>query len=1012
MLYSIAFYIDSVPFTEDVVARRTSLGGSESACLGLADALARRGHDVHLFVEKLDHDPGIIRDVQWHRAEELDDVLAFHRPDVFVSLRMIAPFARHLPAKCRVLWAQDLLIDTSTAGAIGAVDAVVFVSQFHREQWIGDGGLEWARPITWVTTNGYDPADLPDPAPPRHPRRFIYASRPERGLDALLAYWPVMRQRWPDATLAICRYSSMYDAAGWGRVCAAYDARVADVHARVGGIEWLGELAKPDLYRAIASSAAMLYPTSQPGFAETNCLLATEAQACGTPFVGHARGALPETLDPGAGILLDVPDGAWAEPAHVEAWCHAVDTVLDPEVAARMGAAGRAKAAHATHDVVAGQWEDWLTETFADRVRRRSVAIVRQLVHRDALRAADALADTLLSGAPVPGVGPVALSEADRAELLDVRTLCARVRRQESCTAEDYTRHALADTLAEARGSPRFEAILDLCSPWVSTQAAPVVIDVACGNGALALRMAEAWPNARIIALDYAPKLIEQARKAWEAAGVADRIEGRVASAWDATRETPTLPADLPPADLVVCGEFLEHVWDPAALVEALERLAAPNGWIVYTMPCGPFAELLTPGLPHIRAHVSSFDTRDIVALFGEKRDAAWSVLPMGRTPRGSSVGHWIVAHRPGGGPAGRPDDVAAWFTERPYERVTATMIVKNEAANILRCLPSIWPVVDRIVVADFGSTDGTPALIRAFAGRQPERVVVESAEWPDDFAEARNLTVARAEALGTDWIFWIDADEILDGAPWFRTFTESPVVNAVVVEQRHVAVDVQTYADKPLRLFRAHRGVRFFGPVHEQPEERPDAGITPAVHQARAFVIHTGYLTDGVRRQKMLARNLRLLLRAVRSGQPRELDWLLLMRDHVALCAFAREEARGALTPVARAHLDEALAIWDRFGWADPGHRFHAIAWPIYQDALTHLPTAIEIGWAFGSTGGHTLRREPALRRFRVRTAAEAEAYLGRRIAAYAAQLRPPTVRTAPVVAWAGPKVSDAVPG
>jgi hypothetical protein len=49
-----AFIVDSVPFTTAVRDGETSLGGSESACLGLAHALATRGHDVHIFTTQLD----------------------------------------------------------------------------------------------------------------------------------------------------------------------------------------------------------------------------------------------------------------------------------------------------------------------------------------------------------------------------------------------------------------------------------------------------------------------------------------------------------------------------------------------------------------------------------------------------------------------------------------------------------------------------------------------------------------------------------------------------------------------------------------------------------------------------------------------------------------------------------------------------------------------------------------------------------------------------------------------
>jgi len=36
------------------------------------------------------------------------------------------------------------------------------------------------------------------------------------------------------------------------------------------------------------------------------------------------------------------------------------------------------------------------------------------------------------------------------------------------------------------------------------------------------------------------------------------------------------------------------------------------------------------------------------------------------------------------------------------------SMIVRNEAAVILRCLDSVRPLLDAVVIEDTGSTDGT----------------------------------------------------------------------------------------------------------------------------------------------------------------------------------------------------------------------------------------------------------------------------------------------------------------
>ena len=60
---------------------------------------------------------------------------------------------------------------------------------------------------------------------------------------------------------------------------------------------------------------------------------------------------------------------------------------------------------------------------------------------------------------------------------------------------------------------------------------------------------------------------------------------------------------------------------------------------------------------------------------------------------------------------------------------IALTMIVKNEARSIARCLDSVAPWVDRMIVLDTGSTDDTMAIARAHGAEVYER------RWTNDFA-------------------------------------------------------------------------------------------------------------------------------------------------------------------------------------------------------------------------------------------------------------------------------------
>ena len=91
---------------------------------------------------------------------------------------------------------------------------------------------------------------------------------------------------------------------------------------------------------------------------------------------------------------------------------------------------------------------------------------------------------------------------------------------------------------------------------------------------------------------------------------------------------------------------------------------------------------------------------------------------------------------------------------------VSATLIVRNESATLARCLRSIRDAVDEIVVVDTGSDDDT----RDIAGQYAEHVF--DFPWRDDFAAARQFALERATG---DWVFWLDADDVVCGAERIR---------------------------------------------------------------------------------------------------------------------------------------------------------------------------------------------------------------------------------------------------
>lgn len=97
------------------------------------------------------------------------------------------------------------------------------------------------------------------------------------------------------------------------------------------------------------------------------------------------------------------------------------------------------------------------------------------------------------------------------------------------------------------------------------------VVDVGCGGGILSESMARA--GARVLGVDLARAVLDVAELHALEAAVA--VEYRMISAEDLALERPLA------FDTVTCMEMLEHVPDPASILESLAKLARPGGDIV-----------------------------------------------------------------------------------------------------------------------------------------------------------------------------------------------------------------------------------------------------------------------------------------------------------------------------------------------------------------------------------------------------------------------------------------------
>ena len=104
-------------------------------------------------------------------------------------------------------------------------------------------------------------------------------------------------------------------------------------------------------------------------------------------------------------------------------------------------------------------------------------------------------------------------------------------------------------------------------------------------------------------------------------------------------------------------------------------------------------------------------------------------------------------------------------------------MIVKNERANLERCLAAVVDHIDCWVIGDTGSTDGTQDFINSFFSARGKPGELHSFPF-HNFEQARNaaLDCAAATNLDYDYVLLADADmELVVEDRAFKARLEAP---------------------------------------------------------------------------------------------------------------------------------------------------------------------------------------------------------------------------------------------
>lgn len=208
-----------------------------------------------------------------------------------------------------------------------------------------------------------------------------------------------------------------------------------------------------------------------------------------------------------------------------------------------------------------------------------------------------------------------------------------------------YDEHIVDKVADFVDGNRRVDAAWNTIQQWAP--AAPKrILEIGCGLGAMAWRMASRWPAAQVTGIDISPRSIDYASKLFVLPNLA-YASGRI--------EELDLGRDY---DLIVLVDVFEHIADAdkPGFNASLEPLLAADGRLVLTFPTPAYQRILRSTAPDKLQPVD--EEIELHTLQGLATATATNLL-MYREHNiwiSGDYGHAVLGRREAGRPVERPE--------------------------------------------------------------------------------------------------------------------------------------------------------------------------------------------------------------------------------------------------------------------------------------------------------------------------------------------------------------------